>query len=97
MESISIFIGIIGFVSGVLSYLNTQKLRKSISNLVGEQLANSVKTLDPNKRYIVSLPGSMTEEEFDAAFGVMRDFLDLETSQTHIVIMHGDVKMIEFS
>ena len=75
-------------------------VRKSVQQLktyLLVSLSDRIKTLDPNKRYIISLPSGMSDMEFDEAFEVMKSHLDLESSNTHIVIMHGDVRMIEFS
>ena len=64
---------------------------------IPETLAESIKTLIPGNRYIITLPSSMTEKEFDDAFKVLNDHLDLENSNTYVVVMHGDIKIVEFS
>ena len=95
LSSIIITIGALG-----LALLLSLYVRKSVQQLqtyLLVSLSDRIKTLDPNKRYIISLPSTMSDTEFDEAFEVMKSHLDLESSNTHIVIMHGDVRMVEFS
>lgn len=68
-----------------------------IPHILGKYAAQTVKTLDPKKRYIIALPSTMSDSEFDEAFSVIEEHLGLTTSDTHIIIMHGDVTMVEFS
>ncbi len=68
-------------------------LTKEIVSSFGPIIA----TLSPDNRYILSLPESLTEGEFEEAVGAMRNSLDLDNSNIHIVIVHGNVTMVEFS
>lgn len=68
-------------------------LTKEIVNSLGPSIAK----LSPDSRYILSLPESLSDQEFEEAVGAMRDNLSLENANTHIVIVHGNVTMVEFS
>lgn len=87
---------IIVTITCLLALFNYKAIRR-LKKLIPEILSESVKTLDPGNRYIITLPASMTDEEFDVAFKVLNDHLSLETSNTYVVIMHGDIKIVEFS
>lgn len=77
----------------IYSYTMVRKLKQSIP----KTLAESIKTLTPGNRYIITLPASMTSAEFDEAFDELNDHLDLANSNTYVVIMHGDIRIVEFS
>jgi hypothetical protein len=100
---ISVILSIIGIALIVTLFVtayNLMKIREvehSVPQKLGKSLADSIKELNPDKRYIIALPSSMSEEDFDTAFAVLRSHLDLENSDTHIVIMHGNISMVEFS
>lgn len=95
LSNILVTIGALGLA--LLLSLYIRKSVKQLQTYLLVSLSDRIKTLDPNKRYIISLPSSMSDTEFDEAFEVMKSHLDLESSNTHIVIMHGDVRMVEFS
>lgn len=75
----------------------TYRRFRSVPHLLGQYASQTIKTLDPTKRYIISLPSSMSDSDFDEAFGVIEEHLGLQSSETHIIIMHGDISMVEFS
>ena len=75
----------------------TYRRFRDMPRLLGQYAAQTVKTLDPTKRYIISLPSSMSDSDFDTAFSVIEEHLNLQNSETYIIIMHGDVSMVEFS
>lgn len=87
---------VLSVLSCILAGITYRRFR-SVPHLLGQYAAQTIKTLDPKKRYIISLPSSMSDSEFDEAFGVIEEHLDLTSSDTHIIIMHGDVSMVEFS
>lgn len=91
------------FIEFVLAYFiwlrevkNADKIANMIS-MLSTNFANRIKELNPEKRYIISFPSNMTEDEFNEAFDILSNSLDLPSSQTHIVVMHGDISMVEFS
>ena len=65
--------------------LNHQRLAKII--------AENMVTLKPGNRYIISFPFELTEDEL----ADMVATLDLENSKTHVILVEGAVKVIEFS
>jgi len=81
----------------VIKYLQINKRVNAYNKIFGQGMAERIKELDPKKKYIIALPASMSDTDFDTAFGVMRDHLELGDADTHIVIMHGDLSMVEFS
>jgi len=84
---------ILACLSAVYNYRELFRLKQSIP----ETLAETIKTLTPGNRYIITLPSSMTDAEFDTAFDELNKHLDLANSNTYVVIMHGDIKIVEFS
>ena len=95
MEIIVIF-----YIFSVISCLvafNDYRLLVRLRASIPETLAEGIKTLEPGNRYIITLPSSMTSTEFDVAFDELNDHLDLKNSNTYVVIMHGDIKIVEFS
>lgn len=84
---------------GLEIWLHIRRVRtyRSITESIVNSLGPSIAKLDPDSRYILSLPETLTESEFAEAVKAMRDSLDLENSNTHIVIVHGNVTMVEFS
>jgi len=95
METILIAYALTAIACGftIYSYNIVRKLKQSIP----ETLAESIKTLTPGNRYIITLPSSMTDQEFNDAFDALTKHLDLANSNTYVVIMHGDIKIVEFS
>lgn len=95
METIVIayIIAVIGCLVALNNYRSLVRLKASIP----KTLVESIKTLEPGNRYIITLPSSMTDAEFDAAFNALNNHLDLKNSNTHVVIMHGDIRIVEFS
>lgn len=77
--------------------LNNYRSLVKLKSTIPEILAESIKTLEPGNRYIITLPASMTDKEFDEAFEIMNSHLDLQNSNTYVVIMHGDIRIVEFS
>ena len=77
----------------IYNYRSILKLKQSISDM----LVESIKILEPGNRYIITLPASMTDDEFNDAFEVINSHLNLENSDTYVVIMHGDIRIVEFS
>ena len=97
MESnILIIVSIISAIVCLLATYNYTAIRK-LRQCIPEALIESLKTLDPEKRYIITFPSAMTEEDFEEAFEVMNDHLSLEDAHTHVVIMHGKIQIVEFS
>lgn len=94
---------VILLVSVVLLYLEIwlhfrrirtyNELTKEIVLALGPTIAR----LDPDSRYILSLPESLSVDEFEESVKTLRDSLGLENSNIHIVIVHGNVTMVEFS
>jgi hypothetical protein len=76
----------------IYSYTMIRKLKQ----VIPKTLAETIK-LVPGNRYIITLPSSMTEQEFNAAFDALNKHLDLTNSDTYVVIMHGDIRIVEFS
>jgi hypothetical protein len=95
METVLIAYALTAIACGftIYSYTMVRKLKQAIP----KTLAESIKTLTPGNRYIITLPSSMTEQEFNAAFDALNEHLDLTNSDTHVVIMHGDIRIVEFS
>jgi len=91
---------IVGFgLIGTELYLHIrrqQQLKGLIADLAG-QIGPSLATLEPDKRYILALPSSLTDSEFAEAVDQMRRTLGLEDTVTHVVIVHGEINMVEFS
>ncbi len=88
-----------GTLLGLEIWLHVRRIRtydRLTTDIVGS-LGPSIAKLDPDSRYVLSLPETLTEKEFEEAVKAMRDSLDLENSNTHIVIVHGNVTMVEFS
>jgi hypothetical protein len=78
-------------------HVRRQRVYAQLTSDIVSSLGPSIATLDPDNRYILSLPDSLTEGEFDAAVEAMRKSLGLENANIHIVIVHGNVTMVEFS
>lgn len=95
METIVIayIIAVIACLVALNNYRSLVRLKASIP----ETLAEGIKTLESGNRYIITLPASMTDKEFDEAFEIMNSHLDLQNSNTYVVIMHGDIRIVEFS
>ncbi len=88
-----------GILLGLEIWLHVRRVRtyaRLTTDIVGA-LGPTIAKLDPDSRYVLSLPETLTEEEFEDAVGAMRSSLDLENSNIHIVIVHGNVTMVEFS
>ncbi len=84
---------------GLEIWLHVRRVRtyaRLTTDIVGA-LGPAIAKLDPDSRYILSLPETLTEGEFEDAVEAMRSSLDLENSNVHIVIVHGNVTMVEFS
>jgi len=94
--ALSILAVVLSVLSLIIAGITYRRFR-SVPHLLGQYAAKTVKTLDPKKRYIIALPASMSDSDFDKAFGVIEEHLGLSTSETHIIIMHGDIAMVEFS
>lgn len=77
--------------------LNNYRSLVRLKTIIPETLAESIKVLEPGNRYIITLPASMTDNEFDEAFEIMNGHLDLQNANTYVVIMHGDIRIVEFS
>lgn len=95
METVVIayIIAVIGCLTALSNYRSLVRLKSSIPEI----LVESIKTLEPGNRYIITLPSSMTDAEFDAAFDALNDHLDLKNSNTYVVVLHGNIKIVEFS
>ncbi len=87
---------VISVIACLVAFNNYRSLVK-IKSSIPEILAEGIKTLEPGNRYILTLPSSMTDAEFDEAFDALNKHLDLQNSNTYVVIMHGDIKIVEFS
>ncbi len=84
---------------GLETYLHVRRVRtyaRLTTDIVGA-LGPAIAKLDPECRYVLSLPGTLTDEEFEDAVEMMKKHLDLENSNIHIVIVQGNVTMVEFS
>ncbi len=84
---------------GLETYLYVRRVRKDSETVqeIVRAFGPTIATLSPGNRYILSLPDSLTEGEFATAVEAMRESLDLKNSNIHIVIVHGNVTMVEFS
>lgn len=69
---------------------------KDLTNLT-DSVGIAVARLKEGKKYIISLSDTLSDEEFEDAVEVMRKSLDLENSNIHIVIVQGNVTLVEFS
>ncbi len=67
-----------------------------LTTLAGS-MGTAIATLDEGKRYIVSLPDTLSDSEFEDAVAVMGKSLDLKNSNIHLVIVQGNVTLVEFS
>ncbi len=86
-------ISVIACLFALYNYRSVLKFKKSFPEILGE----NIKMLTPGNRYIITFPSSMTDQEFDDAFNALNDHLDLKNSNTYVVVMHGDIKIVEFS
>ena len=88
-----------GILLGLEIWLHFRRIRtyNNLTRKIVSSLGPSIATLDPDNRYILSLPESLSDQEFEAAVKAMRGSLDLENSNIHIVIVHGNVTMVEFA
>ncbi len=88
-----------GILLGLEIWLHFRRIRtyNKLTTDIVNSLGPSIAKLDPDSRYILSLPETLTESEFEEAVGAMRSSLDLENSNIHIVIVHGNVTVVEFS
>ncbi len=93
----------VGSALGIGSYffkrtVSIQKqLFKEATELHYERLAkalveNMIK-LTPGNRYLISFPFELTEEELSN----VKATLDLENSETHVILVDGIVRVVEFS
>lgn len=78
-------------LSKVIRFRNTQ------TEKLGKAIANNLVVLKPGNRYILSFPFEIPDEKFDQIVSKISNSLDLENSNTHVVIVQGQVTMIEFS
>ncbi|HEC64221.1 MAG TPA: hypothetical protein ENI23_02900 [bacterium] len=74
-----------------------KQLFKEATELHHERLAkalveNMIK-LVPGNRYLISFPFELTEEELSD----VKATLDLENSETHVILVDGTVRVVEFS
>ncbi len=84
---------------GLETYLHVRRVQtyaRLTTDIVGA-LGPSIAKLDPDSRYILSLPETLTDEEFEESVEMMKKHLALENSNIHIVIVQGNVTMVEFS
>ncbi len=84
---------------GLEIYLHVQRVRRysEIVRDLARSFGPTIATLSPDNRYILSLPESLSDSEFESAVVAMRESLDLRNSNIHIVIVHGNVTMVEFA
>jgi len=97
MISIALYISLIALGFGSILFYKQRKFEQEIMAVFGKAIALNIAELDPKKRYIISLPQEMSNEEIETAFKIMKDHLDLENSDTHVVLMQGNVRIVEFS
>ncbi len=88
---------VILFGSAYLSWWFSRRATELHTEQLAEALAQNLLHLDPNNRYILSFPFDISDADFDELVEKMRQTLDLENSNTHIVIVQGKVTMVEFS
>lgn len=96
METI-IFLIFMFLAFATLTIFSVNKFRSIQAEDFGKALAKNLVTLHPENRYILSFPFEISDEKFDRIIDQLKDTLDLENSNTHLVIVQGSVKMIEFS
>ena len=84
---------------GLETYLHVRRVRRygEIVRDLARSFGPTIATLSPDNRYILSLPESLSDSEFASAVVAMRESLDLRNSNIHIVIVHGNVTMVEFA
>lgn len=85
-----------------LAYLGTttfilRKMREVHTEELGKAIAQNLVQLKPENRYILSFPFDISDVDFDELVKGITLSLDLENSNTHIVVVQGRVNMIEFN
>lgn len=85
----------LGFAS--LTIFSVNKIKNDQTEQIGKAFARNMLKLNPNSRYILSFPFEISDEEFDEVVENITLALDLENSDTHVVIVQGKVTMIEFN
>lgn len=80
----------------IFTHFRRRQVYKEITDLASSTII-AVARLEEGKRYILSLPETLSDSEFTEAVVVMKKSLDLENSNIHIVIVQGNVTLVEFS
>jgi hypothetical protein len=73
------------------------KFRREQAEQIEKVITDNLLVLKPENRYIISFPFEISDEDFDEVVEKISNSLDLENSDTHVVIVQGQVTMIEFS
>jgi hypothetical protein len=74
-----------------------ERVQKIQTEQLGIAIAKNLVQLKPENRYILSFPFDISDTEFDQLIESITATLDLENSNTHVVIVQGRVNMIEFN
>lgn len=87
----------IGLIFSKRTILAQEKLFAEATELHHDRLAkalveNMIKLI-PGNRYLISFPFELTEEELSN----VKATLDLENSETHVILVDGTVRVVEFS
>jgi hypothetical protein len=83
---------------GIETWLHFRRVQ-TYKNLTDQAEAASIAIaqLEEGKKYIVSIPETLSDSEFEEAVAVMDRNLDLMGSNIHLVIVQGNVTLVEFS
>jgi hypothetical protein len=79
----------------LIFYLRGEKNRWKA--LYRDHLKTAIVALDPEKRYIITLPPEIEGDDFEDIAAIIKRHLELENSQTKIVLMEGSIQVVEFS
>jgi hypothetical protein len=74
-----------------------ERVKKIQTEQLGIAIAKNLVQLKPEHRYILSFPFDISDDDFDDLAKQITASLDLENSETHVVVVQGRVNMIEFN
>ena len=80
-------------IASAIGWFFSKKAVEVNHQRLAEVIVNNIIELKAGNRYIISFPFDVTEEELT---GIITT-LDLENSETHVVLVEGTVTVLEFS
>jgi hypothetical protein len=69
----------------------------TLTTKLTDAVVNSVATLKPGNRYIITFPDIVTEKEFGHVSKQLSEYLQLNDADIRVALLSGECRIVEFS